>query len=225
MKNLNIVGPYLGDPFFYTNWNKGEVEFIGKLATHHEVIIKQYYEPFAAFLKEYWQGVKERELTFNMKLTYFNTSGSKHLLNFFKLLENYRNTKNAKITINWYYLEEDIDMIDVVEEYEDMVDLDFKILPVENAEYWDNLNIFGDFISETSNFGIVKQVSAIIERGKEIQSEKLEIYTKLRNIIINFEEKLDFIPAFKTYTLIRLEHLLETECDKECREFIFSIKD
>lgn len=221
MNDLNIIGPYLGDPFFYTNWNKGKVELIGKLATHHEVIIKQYIEPFENGLKQFWKDVKDRELTFNIKLTYFNTSGSKHLLNIFNMLDNYQSNKQAKIVVNWFYLKEDIDMIDVVEDYRDLVPLNFRPKPVDDYKYWDNLNVFGDFISEPANFSIVKEIENLQISSRNLNHEKETVIAKAKFIISDFYNKLEFLPEFKDYIIIRVKHLLKDICDAETLNKIF----
>ncbi len=220
MKNLNIVGPYIGDPFFYADWKTGKVEFIGKLATHHEVVIKQYIEPFAAALDSYWKENKSKELVFNLKLTYFNTSGSKHLLNFFKLLEDYKNKLSANITVNWFYLKEDLDMVEVVGDYGDLVELKFVLHAVEGYEYWDNLNLFTEFVSEPANFSVIKEITNLLAGNGKIQNA--ELMMKVENIISKFLNNIKLIPEFEFYIMKRLQYLLEQETEHESIEKIMN---
>ena len=64
----------------------------------------------------------------NIQLEYFNTSSSKCILDDFKKLETLSGTS---ITINWYYEEDDEDMLEAGEDYQALVDIPFKMIEVE----------------------------------------------------------------------------------------------
>jgi hypothetical protein len=211
MENLNIVGPYLGDPFLYSEWENNKLEFVGKLATHHEIVIKQYFQPFADGVEAFCSQNLHCELQLNIKLSYFNTSGSKHLLSFFKFLENQKNRKGAKIFVNWYYLDDDDDMLDMVEEYEDLADLEFRLFPISDIKYWSNLNFFGDYISEEENFHFLKEIQSIYKKSL-YSSEELElVYARVESILNQFDASLNFFNDFKRLIFMRVCHLLAHE--------------
>lgn len=63
--------------------------------------------------------------TFDFKFDYFNTATAKLLYDVLALLEEIK-LSGKGVLINWYYNEMDIDMKSAGQEFEDMVDLDFK---------------------------------------------------------------------------------------------------
>jgi hypothetical protein len=73
-------------------------------------------------------GAAKAETEINIKLEYFNTSSSKCILDVFKKLETLANTK---MTINWYYEEDDEDMLEAGEDYQAIISIPFKMIQVE----------------------------------------------------------------------------------------------
>lgn len=79
----------------------------------------QFYQPVFNWLNEYLNAVAE-PVVFNFKLQYFNTSSSKCILNILEILEDAHN-EGKTIDLNWYYLEDDEDMLESGQEFgEDM---------------------------------------------------------------------------------------------------------
>ena len=68
-----------------------------------------------------------------MQLEYFNTSSSKCILDVFKKLENLHNKSVAEVVINWYYEEDDEDMLEAGEDYQSILKLPFKMVEVSAA--------------------------------------------------------------------------------------------
>ena len=58
----------------------------------------------------------------------FNTSSSKCILDVFKKLETLSGTE---VKVNWYYEEDDEDMLEAGEDYQAIIDLPFKMIEVE----------------------------------------------------------------------------------------------
>ncbi|MGF1533292.1 MAG: DUF1987 domain-containing protein [Bernardetiaceae bacterium] len=94
--------------------------------SYHEYTI-EFYEPIFKWLRDYFQ-TEGMEVTFNFRMTYFNTSSSRRFLEIFDLLEEYQRTKNGNVTINWYYQKDDVDMLESGEEYAEDVDLPFNLI-------------------------------------------------------------------------------------------------
>jgi SiaC family regulatory phosphoprotein len=67
------------------------------------------------------------DVNVHIQLEYFNTSSSKCLLDLFKRLENF----SQKVTINWYYEQDDEDMLEAGEDYEAIINVPFKMIEVE----------------------------------------------------------------------------------------------
>jgi hypothetical protein len=50
-------------------------------------------------------------------MAYFNTASSKCLLEILDLLNEYQKEKNGYVTVNWFYQENDWDMLETGEDY------------------------------------------------------------------------------------------------------------
>ncbi len=66
----------------------------------------------------------------DIQLEYFNTSSSKCILDVFKKLEAI-NAGDSEVTINWYYEEDDEDMLEAGEDYQAIINVPFKMIEVE----------------------------------------------------------------------------------------------
>ncbi len=81
---------------------------------------KEFYaEPFQCINRAVEQ---KKELSFNFKLTYFNTSSSKIILDIIRLLNNYH-LNGGKVILNWFYEEDDEDIYDSGVEFTDGLEL------------------------------------------------------------------------------------------------------
>jgi hypothetical protein len=91
----------------------------------------EFYQPLMMAIEEYSK--KAAELTtINFYFRYFSTSSSKcilGILNEFKKL----NKRITKVKVNWYYEENDEDMLDNIKEYETLVDIDFKFIALPDG--------------------------------------------------------------------------------------------
>jgi len=67
----------------------------------------------------------------DLKLVYFNTASAKLLLNMMNRLSSLT-FEGYNFRIRWYYSEEDEDMKEEGEEYADMLDIEFEIIPIKN---------------------------------------------------------------------------------------------
>lgn len=91
----------------------------------------EFYKPLIDWIENYGNEVEEEKPTeVNMQLEYFNTSSSKCILDVFKKLEEIKK-KGKDITINWYYEEDDEDMLEAGEDYQAIIDIPFKMIEVE----------------------------------------------------------------------------------------------
>ncbi|MEI6048737.1 MAG: DUF1987 domain-containing protein [Bacteroidota bacterium] len=88
----------------------------------------EFYKPLVDWLDTY----KESPLTktvVNIRLEYFNTSSSKCILDVFKKLEAIHKSKN-EVEVNWYYEEDDEDMLEAGEDYESIIRVPFKMIEI-----------------------------------------------------------------------------------------------
>ncbi len=77
----------------------------------------EFYDTMTEWFKEYFK--TNQKVVLDCKLSYFNTSSSRALLDLFRLLKKFED-KGKQITLNWYYPEEDND--DMRMEGEDFMD-------------------------------------------------------------------------------------------------------
>ena len=86
----------------------------------------EFYKPLVEWLEEY--GKNPKDLTqVKIQLEYFNTSSSKCILDVFKKLEAIHKG-NHEIIVNWYYEEDDEDMLEAGEDYESIIRVLFKMM-------------------------------------------------------------------------------------------------
>jgi hypothetical protein len=83
----------------------------------------EFYNTLMQWLNRYMQEV-QGELQFNFKLTYFNTSSSKCLLDIIRLLKDYE-AKGHVVKTRWYYPEDDVDNLTEAEDF--MADTGLKM--------------------------------------------------------------------------------------------------
>ncbi len=108
------------------NAEEGKVEIKGRSIPENSV---EFYNPLIAWLEEY--GNQPKEVTqVNIQLEYFNTSSSKCILDVFKKLESLAKAGND-IKVNWFYEEDDEDMLEAGEDYQSIIKLPFKMIEIE----------------------------------------------------------------------------------------------
>lgn len=88
----------------------------------------EFYRPLVDWLEAYAKSPFKRTQV-NIQLEYFNTSSSKCILDIFKKLETLHKAKN-EVIINWYYEEDDEDMLEAGEDYESIVKVPFKMVEI-----------------------------------------------------------------------------------------------
>lgn len=89
----------------------------------------EFYKPLIEILEAYNQS-SQANTKVDIQLEYFNTSSSKCILDVFKKLEAI-NSGSSEVTINWYYEEDDEDMLEAGEDYQAIINVPFKMIEVE----------------------------------------------------------------------------------------------
>jgi hypothetical protein len=108
------------------NAEEGKVEIKGRSIPENSV---EFYNPLIAWLEEYGNNPKDVTQV-NIQLEYFNTSSSKCILDVFKKLESLAKAGND-IKVNWFYEEDDEDMLEAGEDYQSIIKLPFKMIEIE----------------------------------------------------------------------------------------------
>jgi len=124
MESISIEGT-TKTPAISFNAETGVIEIKGRSIPENSI---EFYRPLVDWLEEYGKGPKE-QTTVNIQLEYFNTSSSKCILDVFKKLESIKKQRN-NVMINWYYEEDDEDMLEAGEDYESIIRIPFKMIEI-----------------------------------------------------------------------------------------------
>ncbi|WP_026999628.1 DUF1987 domain-containing protein [Eisenibacter elegans] len=124
MENFQIEGSHY-IPEINFNADTGVLEISGE--SYHEYTL-EFFQPVFDWLKNYMEA-SGRKIVLNFKMTYFNTSSSRRFLEIMTMLEEYHNSKKGEVVINWYYEENDLDMLESGEEYAEDVKVPFNLIP------------------------------------------------------------------------------------------------
>ena len=112
-------------PSISFDFEKGFLEIKGRSIPENSI---EFYKPIVESLEKY--GSKPQGVTtVNIQLEYFNTSSSKCILDVFKKLESIHKSGN-QLVINWYYEQDDEDMLEAGEDYQAIINVPFKMVQV-----------------------------------------------------------------------------------------------
>jgi len=122
-----FIEPTRVTPLINFDPSEGLLEIKGRSSPENTI---QFYQPLMealdAYLDEGGNG-----LTANIAFEYFNTSSSKCLFDLFKKLSQL-DEDGRDLHINWFYEEDDEDMMEAGEDYSDLLDLEFNFLEIED---------------------------------------------------------------------------------------------
>ncbi len=131
MKNLYLEGNSIDHDYRPTvdmRVDTGNCEFSGLSYPWDPVA---FYVPIIQWIKEYITQ-DHKVLTFNMKMDGFNTTSGAKLMEIFRLLEHYHTSKKGKAKINWYYEEEDDDILEAGEDFQKMLQVPIELFMKED---------------------------------------------------------------------------------------------
>lgn len=124
MELINIEGTPK-TPTVSMDPSSGVVEIKGRSIPENSI---EFYKPIVDWLDEYAKGPAGKTVV-NIRLEYFNTASSKCILDVFKKLEVLKKN-SADVIINWYYEEDDEDMLEAGEDYESIIKVPFKMIQI-----------------------------------------------------------------------------------------------
>ena len=104
----------------------GKIEIKGRSIPENSI---EFYKPLVDWLEAYGAAAQANTVV-NIQLEYFNTSSSKCILDIFKKLENIAKA-GSEVIINWYYEEDDEDMLEAGEDYQSIIKVPFKMIEIE----------------------------------------------------------------------------------------------
>ena len=104
---------------------QGLLELSGRSIPENSI---EFYKPILDWIEAYGASPKA-DTKVNIKLEYFNTSSSKCILDVFKKLESIHKGGN-QLVINWYYEQDDEDMLEAGEDYQAIINVPFKMIQI-----------------------------------------------------------------------------------------------
>jgi len=123
MKNISIEA-YTGDYFIPKvefNAETGICDIAGESLLEDTI---GFYKPLVEWLEEYT--ALNKPLKFNFRLTYFNTSSSKRILDILQVLKKAQD-KGTNVVVNWF-IQGDSEIIEDIEDYKIIAKLDINIV-------------------------------------------------------------------------------------------------
>ena len=87
-----------------------------------------FFAPLNNWIEQYIQEVNG-PLTLDTTIDYLNTSSSKCMLDLLEALDNYYES-GGKVTVNWYYEEDNEDMEETGEELCEDMEIPYKLIPM-----------------------------------------------------------------------------------------------
>lgn len=105
---------------------KGFLEVKGRSIPENSI---EFYKPLTDWLEKY-ASKPQGATNVNIQLEYFNTSSSKCILDVFKKLEAIHKG-GSQTVINWYYEQDDEDMLEAGEDYQAIINVPFKMIKIE----------------------------------------------------------------------------------------------
>ena len=124
MESISIEGS-AKTPTVKFDPESGVLEIKGRSIPENSI---EFYKPMVDWLDEYASQAQKNTVV-NIQLEYFNTSSSKCILDVFKKLEAINKGK-SDVLINWYYEEDDEDMLEAGEDYESIIRVPFKMIEI-----------------------------------------------------------------------------------------------
>lgn len=125
MDNISLEGTGK-TPSVNFDSSKGIVEVKGRSIPENSI---EFYKPLIKWLEDYSSNPGDSTIV-NVQLEYFNTSSSKCILDLLKKLEPI-NSKGKNVVINWHYEEDDEDMLEAGEDYQAIIKVPFKMVPMQ----------------------------------------------------------------------------------------------
>jgi len=123
MENLIIEGTKT-KPYVKFLAEEGVLEIGGESYPENAL---EFYEIVEKWLNSYLPDCGDKEVVFNFRMVYFNTSSSKAILDILDILEK-RFKKGGNIKVYWYYEEDDEDIEESGEEFADGLSIPYEIV-------------------------------------------------------------------------------------------------
>lgn len=90
--------------------------------------IKKFMSPIIDWLNEF-KKTPPKKLTVNFEINYFNTVSSRYFYELILIIDSFKEN-GCEISFNWYYEEEDDDLLELGEEFEQSAQVKFNYFSI-----------------------------------------------------------------------------------------------
>jgi hypothetical protein len=108
--------------------NKNENEFLMEGKSFPEEA-RSFFQPMIDWLKEYVKEPNEKT-EFKINMEYYNTASSKMILEVLKIIKDLHKN-GGQVEVLWHYPEDDEDMLEAGEDYEEILQIPFKYVVID----------------------------------------------------------------------------------------------
>ncbi|MFP4041992.1 MAG: DUF1987 domain-containing protein [Bacteroidales bacterium] len=120
-KDLVTIDESERTPKIFFDKHQGLIKFTGRAMPDNA---KLFFAPLLEWIERYVQSPQERTCA-QFNLEYFNSSASKLIMQMIATLKEVKN-KGKELNIEWYYMEDDDDMLDTGKTFEELTELEFE---------------------------------------------------------------------------------------------------
>jgi len=125
-KNQQIISPSKSTPEVILD-PKGTIKFSGRLIPENA---EDFFNPIEEWINEYFKNPAEITCV-EICLDYINSAGTKYLLDIIRIITHVHLKKNTKkFIINWYYNDEDEDILDKGQLFSSNLDVPFNFIRI-----------------------------------------------------------------------------------------------
>jgi hypothetical protein len=124
LEKLVIKGTGLSPEVTFDNYT-GILEIKGRSLQSD---VKDFFDDILEWLREYSKK-PQPETIVNLRIEYLKTSAFKIMLDAFMILKQIQNSGH-KVVINWYYEEDDDDIMETGVDYSTVIDMPFNMIAV-----------------------------------------------------------------------------------------------
>jgi hypothetical protein len=125
-KNQQIISPTKNTPEVILD-PKGIIKLIGRLIPENA---EDFFNPIEEWINEYFKNPAEITCV-EIRLQYFNSVGSKYLLDLIRKITHIHLKKNtSKFLINWYYEDVDENMLETGTSFSSFLDIPINLIKI-----------------------------------------------------------------------------------------------
>lgn len=99
--------------------------------------VRKFYEPILNWIEEFGNELasssEQRQLQFNFVFEYFNSSSAKYIMDIMSKINDIQvSNSSVDVQICWHYEEMDEDMLEAGEEFQNITEIPFKFVVIED---------------------------------------------------------------------------------------------